>query len=314
MIAANVLFLLNSFWPLILNPQDTDERLMPRKARRTTTVLRLESLEGRVMLNGAPSGAESWMTPDPNPSASLFVQFKSGVSSQREASVLHSAGGQIVSTFPGGPTLVLTGSESARSAAVLKLSASPYVRFAEPDSTIHVDATTTLPNDPDFSTQWGLNNSSNVDIDAPQAWQITTGSPSTIIAVIDSGIDLTHPEFAGRIWTNPNAYASNDPTPGDIHGWNFIENSPDVTDDNGHGTHVSGIIAATGNNGIGVAGVDWNAQIMPLKFIDANGNGSVDEAPSSMEHALSTRVGAETTTSRRSRKRLPTPMPTMSSS
>ena len=142
-----------------------------------------------------------------------------------------------------------------------------------------------IPNNPDFKLQWGLNDAANTDIDAPQAWARTTGSSSTIVAVLDTGIDLANPAFAGRIWTNPNPSADA-AYPGDVHGWNFVANDADVQDDNGHGTHVAGILAATGNNGIGVAGVDWNAQIMPLKVLDASGNGTDAEIVSAIDFAV----------------------------
>ncbi len=164
----------------------------------------------------------------------------------------------------------------------------PAVRSVEPDATIQIASDSATPSDPYFSQQWGLSNPTGdgVDIDAEHAWSVTTGNPSTVIAVIDSGIDLTHPEFAGRIWTNPNANAPNDATPGDVNGWNFINNTPDVQDDNGHGSHVSGIIAADANNGNGVVGVNWQAQIMPLKFIDQYGNGSVNDAVRAIYYAV----------------------------
>ena len=103
-------------------------------------------------------------------------------------------------------------------------------------------------------------------IDAPYAWAVTTGTPSTIVAVLDTGIDLTNPEFAGRIWTNPTA--NRDGYLGDTHGWNFVAGTGNVQDNSGHGSHVSGILAAAGNNGSGIAGVDWGTQIMPLKVLD----------------------------------------------
>jgi subtilisin family serine protease len=143
-----------------------------------------------------------------------------------------------------------------------------------------------IPDNPDFKAQWGLNDTTNAGIDAPQAWTHTTGSSSIIVAVLDTGIDLSNPAFAGRIWTNPNPAADAATYPGDLHGWNFVANNPDIQDDDDHGTHVAGILAATGNNGIGVAGVDWNAQIMPLKVLDANGDGSDTEIAAAIDFAV----------------------------
>jgi subtilisin family serine protease len=119
------------------------------------------------------------------------------------------------------------------------------------------------------------------DIDATQAWTISTGSKNVVVADLDTGIDLTHPDLENNIWTNE---AEANGTPGldndgdgyidDIHGWNFIANDNDVNDDNGHGTMTAGIIGAEGNNGIGIAGINWNVTIVPVKVLDANGEGT----------------------------------------
>jgi subtilisin family serine protease len=163
----------------------------------------------------------------------------------------------------------------------------------EPNAIITTASVT--PNDAYFSQQYALDNTGQVetfdyntdgvtetfenqvgtpgdDIDATQAWQITTGSRNVVVAVIDTGIDLTNPDLAANIWTNPNPNAQ----PGfadDLHGWNFVANDNDVTDDNGHGTNVSGIIGAVGNNSIGVSGVNWAVSILPVKALDAEGSG-----------------------------------------
>jgi thermitase len=151
--------------------------------------------------------------------------------------------------------------------------------------TIQGQSQVAISNDPYVGAQWGLNNAGNVDIDASQAWKRTTGSPTTIVAVLDTGIDLANPEFAGRIWTNPDS-SGTDGYVGDVHGWNFVANDSNVQDDEGHGTHVAGIIAATGNDGIGVAGVDWNARIMPLKVLDAYGDGTNDAVAAAIHFAV----------------------------
>ena len=114
-----------------------------------------------------------------------------------------------------------------------------------------------MPNDPGFSSQAALNNSTDRDIDAPQAWNITTGSSGVVVAVLDTGIDYNHPDLAGRVDT--------------AHDFDFVNNDSDAQDDNGHGTFVAGIIGAAGNNGVGVTGVAWNSTLLPVKVVDASG-------------------------------------------
>ena len=146
-----------------------------------------------------------------------------------------------------------------------------------PNYIVSVSAT---PNDASFANLWGMQN-----INAPSAWDVSTGSSSVVVAVIDTGVDFNHSDLAANIWTNT---AELNGAPGvdddgngyidDVHGWNAISNSGSPLDDNGHGTHVSGTIGAVGNNTIGVAGVNWNVRIMALKFLGADGSGSVADA------------------------------------
>lgn len=139
-----------------------------------------------------------------------------------------------------------------------------------------------VPNDSWFHLQFGMHNILqtdgvlDADIDAPEAWDVTTGSHDVIVAVLDTGIDYNHPDLINNIWTNPNEIPGNgidDDNNGyidDVNGAYFYtpnQNLTDATDEDGHGTHVSGIIGASGNNGIGVAGVNWNVQIMPLRIL-----------------------------------------------
>ncbi len=131
------------------------------------------------------------------------------------------------------------------------------------------------PNDPYFTKLYGLHNTgqtggtSDADIDAPEAWAITRGSPAVIVAVIDTGVDYNHPDLAANC----------------IAGYDYANNDADPMDDNGHGTHVAGTIAATGNNAIGVAGVTWNTRIMPLKFLSASGSGYTSNAIKAINYA-----------------------------
>jgi len=160
----------------------------------------------------------------------------------------------------------------------------PNVEYVEPNYIVFLNS---IPNDPLFNKQWGLHNTGqtggvvDADIDAPEAWDIATGSSDVTIAVIDSGIDYNHPDLKGNIWRNNDEIAGNgfdDDFNGfidDVIGWDFIRNTNDPKDDFGHGTHCSGIIGAVGNNGIGVSGVCWDCSIMPVKVFSENGQSSI---------------------------------------
>lgn len=147
-----------------------------------------------------------------------------------------------------------------------------------------------MPNDTYFfPNQWGMHNTGeyaggfpDADIDAPEAWNITTGNPNLVIAIIDTGIDYNHSDFVGNIWTNTdenctdgidndlNGYVD------DCKGWDFANGDNDPMDDLGHGTHVAGIVGAHGNNGEGVTGVMWRVLLMPVKIFDAEGISASD--------------------------------------
>ncbi len=156
-----------------------------------------------------------------------------------------------------------------------------------------------LFNDPLVSNQWSVSNTGQngglvgADTGAAQAQAIFSGTGNTIVAIIDSGIDYTHPELSSRMWVNPGEIPGNgidddkDGFVDDIYGANFVTGSGNPMDDNGHGTHVAGIIAATANNGQGIVGIDPKAKIMALKFLDANGNGTLSGAISALDYAVS---------------------------
>ncbi|HSQ56828.1 MAG TPA: S8 family serine peptidase [Gemmata sp.] len=179
---------------------------------------------------------------------------------------------------------VLLGSTTTAAAAASYYSALPGVASAAPDVQIQAEGT---PDDPAFGFQYDM-----AKISAPAAWDTGTGSRNFVVGVIDTGIDYTHPDLAANIWTNPNEIAGNgidDDGNGfvdDIHGWDFANDDNDPYDDNGHGTHVSGTIGAIGDNGIGVAGVNWSVQLMALKFLDANGRGWISNAVAALNYAV----------------------------
>jgi subtilisin family serine protease len=173
-------------------------------------------------------------------------------------------------------------------------------KFAEPDFTLSVAG---MPNDTYAGYEWGLNNTGqsingvagtpDADIDAPEAWSLFDGSGAAkvVTGVIDSGVDYTHPDLAANVWTNPGEVAGNgvdDDGNGyvdDIHGYDFYANDADPMDENGHGTHVAGTIAATANNGTGVAGVNYNGQVMALRFLGPDGSGDTAGALSAINYA-----------------------------
>ncbi|MCK4958456.1 MAG: S8 family serine peptidase, partial [Planctomycetes bacterium] len=155
-----------------------------------------------------------------------------------------------------------------------------------------------VPNDPRFSEMWALNNTgqtgglAGADIDAVSTWNTTTGSSSVIVAVIDSGVDYTHPDLSENIWVNTAEIAGNgidDDGNGyvdDIYGYDFEGNDSDPQDELGHGTHCAGTIAAKGNNAIGVTGVSWRSQVMVCRFIGADNYGLISDAIEAVNYAV----------------------------
>ncbi len=159
--------------------------------------------------------------------------------------------------------------------AITQLNNMPSVRFAEPDYKIILEE---IPDDPYFDSLWGMDK-----IDAPGAWNHTTGSGESIVAVLDTGIDYEHEDLEDNMWSDEQ---------GD-HGYNAIDGSYDPMDDHGHGTHVAGTVGAVGNNSIGVTGVNWNVSLMALKFIGADGTGNVSGAVECLEFILERKLEGE---------------------
>ena len=183
------------------------------------------------------------------------------------------------------------------------LNSNSFVEYAEPNYIIRADV---IPNDPSFGDQWALNNTGqsggtpDADIDAVEAWDITTGDTNIVVGIIDTGIDYEHEDLEDNIWTNWDEIPNNgidDDNNGyidDIHGWDFYNNDNDPMDDYFHGTHVAGTIGVVSNNGIGVAGVAWKVRMMALKFMDVDGYGSISGtisgAVSAVEYATANGV------------------------
>src|SRR6266567_7960763 len=163
----------------------------------------------------------------------------------------------------------------------------PAVLYVEPNFIVQA---LVVPNDPQLGLLWGLDNGSDADIDAPEAWGITTGSSNVVVGVIDTGIDYNHEDLSANMFRNTadcNSNGIDDDGNGfidDCYGFDFANNDPDPMDDVLHGTHVAGTIGAVGNNGIGVAGVNWNVKLMACKFLNAGGSGSTDGAVSCLNY------------------------------
>lgn len=163
----------------------------------------------------------------------------------------------------------------------------PMMKVVEPD---YVAFALLTPNDPSFSSLWGLHNTGQTggtggaDIDAPEAWDVSRGSSSVVVGVIDTGIDYTHPDLAANMWTNTGEIPNNgidDDGNGytdDTRGWDFVSNDNNPADDHYHGTHCAGTIGAVGDNGAGVVGVCHTVRLMALKFLSGSGGGTTSDA------------------------------------
>lgn len=167
--------------------------------------------------------------------------------------------------------------------ALTLLAASPLVEYAEPDYPAEKLA---VPNDPRINEQWAV-----TTLQLPAAWDVVTGTPAVAIAVLDSGLDLSHPDLAPNLWVNPGEVAGNgldddgNSFIDDVNGWNFIAGSNNPADDNGHGTLVAGIAAARINDGIGIAGVCGGCRILPVKVMQPSGFANYSDIAAGITYA-----------------------------
>ena len=284
--------------------------------RRRTRPLGAERLEDRHMLAAvpllpgeraydhvdpawfaAPAGLEAAPVAHPRNAGEWVVRLSSdAVSGMRSVA---EAAGFLGAVAPGMEVvkgLGLPGQLLVRgpAEAMAALARAPGIVSAAPSGTFRIAA---LPDDPSFSLLYGLHNTgqsggkAGADISAVQAWEVSVGSSSTVVGVIDTGVEWTHPDLFGNLWRNPGEVAGNgidDDANGfvdDVHGYDFINEDGDPTDDHGHGTHVAGTIGASGNNGTGVVGVTWDVSIMALKFLSASGSGTDADAIRAVNYA-----------------------------
>ena len=237
-------------------------------------------------------------------SPEVLVKFKSGVSDETIEAItarLHDRVEDRIENADG--VEAIDDLDNADVASVVAdYSKLPEVEYVEPNYEINLDASEAgplvpvLPHDPQFDDQWALSNSGQkggkkgADISATLAWAKTTGSENVVVAVLDTGVDYNHEDLSANMWTRPDSMAPyHDKELGtidDVSGFNAIDRGSDPMDDNGHGTHCAGIIGAEGENDLGIAGVNWHVQIMPLKFMNAGGSGTTKDAIEAINYAI----------------------------
>jgi len=240
-----------------------------------------------ILLSGpAAVLAQKPIPPAPNKflSGEVVVKFKPQIGQRVGKDRLERDGLKIAKTLPRSGLIRIRVAPGAEQETIARLLARGDVEFATLNYIVQAFET---PNDPGFGSQWGM-----TKIEAPSAWNISHGSAAITIAVIDTGVDLDHPDLAGKLWVNTDEIPANgldDDFNGyidDVNGYDFYNFDAFPDDDNSHGSHVAGIAAAATNNGVGVAGVSWGAKIMALKALNYNGNGSTADLAEAVYYAV----------------------------
>jgi len=218
----------------------------------------------------------------------VLVKLRPGVPDGKLNGILAAIGGRIHKKVGRSGTWLIVFPDPSLQTVPEKIKAlanyTNLISVAEPNYIVYAFET---PNDPSFGSLWGMNR-----IDAPAAWDVTTQATGIVVGVIDTGIDIDHPDLSANLWVNPGEIPGNgidDDLNGyvdDIHGYDFHDEDGNPNDGSGHGTHVSGTIGAAGNNGVGVAGVCWSTRIMALRFLGDDGSGSIFDAISALDYAV----------------------------
>jgi subtilisin family serine protease len=250
-----------------------------------------------------PAGATAAPTASStDPADQVVVRYRADTTRAERLAVAHDLGLTVVSATPDARTQVVVGTGQSAATVRRRLSADGHVQAVAPN--FRRELSDDPSTEPYFGSEWGLHNTgqivsgtpgvNGIDIDGLQALRITQGSPDVVVAVIDSGVDFSHPDLADRAWTNPGEVPGNgvdDDGNGlvdDVNGWDFCHNDASVFEGaaNWHGTHVAGTIAASLNS-VGVVGVAPNVKIMALKFIDGKTCGTDAMAIAAIDYAAS---------------------------
>ena len=285
-------------------------RRQDRQDSQTRLAASAEWLEDRTLLSGSGPDIDLIVGRAENASsedyvaAELIIRFEAGTDAPGRTAVLDELGADVLRSFDSIDAVHVSVEKPAEQIVddVRRFIAHTSVSYAEPNYYVESLAT---PDDPNFDDLWGMHNTgqtggtADADIDAPEAWAIHTGTSNSVVAVIDSGIEYTHPDLSGNMWTNPGEIAGNgldDDGNGyidDVHGYDFSDSDADIIDNDkpyngppggngagGHGSHVAGTVGATGDNNVGVAGVNWDVSLLGAKIFPnatiAVGNAAVD--------------------------------------
>ena len=268
----------------------------PRKRARVILFL---ALAGSILFSAAASGAVDAVPGE------FVVQLKKPRDSYDATGLASALGAKVMRDVRPDIIVVVRDPKESREKALRSLRRSGLVLIAEPNAYFHH---TRVPNDPEMKRLWGLRNMGNidkegtlgikgVDIGAERAWDMTVGSKSVVVAVIDTGVDFAIPDLKENAWVNQaeatgqagmdddgNGYVD------DINGFNFVANTGDPKDDHGHGSHCAGTIGARGDDGVGVAGVAWEVSIMAVKFLDDSGTGTLENSIKAIDYARKNRA------------------------